>query len=213
MLVLRPTQGLITIFKPSQWCSIKVLSCTLNCSVVINACLCFIQIFPVAVQKFVFSLSTSSPSCNVVEEAFKRYQIMISKLTMDMKLKFMYVLSDKTLFFFVGCVKISKMFLIDLCVSINTFVAGVRDTRTLKSHIEPQFSCHLQLNNPPVNCAKGLLKPLKDWTSLLVCNENKFFKFWVFLGDIISSVSFRPFWLWLPGLGPQLQEGSILLRF
>jgi len=34
-----------------------------------------------------------------------------------------------------------------------------------------------------------------------------------FVGDIISGVSFKPFWPRLLGSGPQLQEGSISLKF
>jgi len=33
------------------------------------------------------------------------------------------------------------------------------------------------------------------------------------VGDIISRVSFKPFWPRLLGSGPQLQEGSISLKF
>jgi len=32
-------------------------------------------------------------------------------------------------------------------------------------------------------------------------------KLWVFVGDVISAVGFRPFWLMLPGPGHQPQEG------
>jgi len=50
--------------------------------------------------------------------------------------------------------------------------------------------------------------------SLLVCNEK--ILFWVsgfFVGDTISGVGFKPFWLRLPGPGPQLQEENISLKF
>jgi len=45
--------------------------------------------------------------------------------------------------------------------------------------------------------------PLKDSTSLRVCNKKYFFilRFRFFVSDIISEVGFWPFWLMLPGLG------------
>jgi len=53
------------------------------------------------------------------------------------------------------------------------------------------------------NCARELFKPSKDSASLWLCNE----KNWgggscYFVSDIISEVSYWPFWLLVPDLGP-----------
>ena len=55
---------------------------------------------------------------------------------------------------------------------------------------------------PPI--ALELFKSSKDSANLLVCNE-KFFLVGTcgfFVSDVISEVVFGPFWLMLPGLGP-----------
>jgi len=38
--------------------------------------------------------------------------------------------------------------------------------------------------------------------NLRICNEKKCFGFEFFVGDVISEVSFWPFWLMVPGLRP-----------
>jgi len=67
-------------------------------------------------------------------------------------------------------------------------------------------SCQLpyQHHHSSADCTRKLFKPSNDSTSLLVCNKKNFLvggcRF--FVGDVISEVVFRPFWLMLPGLGP-----------
>jgi len=59
------------------------------------------------------------------------------------------------------------------------------------------ISCHLQLRNFSVDCARELFKPSKDSANLLVSNDKKLlvlgFRF--FLSDVISEVGFWSFWL------------------
>jgi len=66
------------------------------------------------------------------------------------------------------------------------------------------FQLPYQQHSSSADCARELFKPLKDSASLLVCNEKTFFGFGFlfFVSDIISEVGFWPFWLMLPGLGP-----------
>jgi len=84
----------------------------------------------------------------------------------------------------------------------------------LKLRIELLFSCHLQLHNSPVDCARELSRPSKDFVSPLVRNEkNLGFGFQLFMGDVIHEWDrFRPFWLRLLGPGPQMHYGSISLK-
>jgi len=87
--------------------------------------------------------------------------------------------------------------------------------RTLKSRNELLFLAILQLYSLPVDCARELFKPWKDVASLLDSIEKieKFLKFSFFVGDIISGVGFRPFWLRLCGPWHKLLEEIFWLKF
>jgi len=71
------------------------------------------------------------------------------------------------------------------------------------------FILTLQLHNLPTDYAKELFKCLNDAANLLDCIEKiwKVLDFEFFVGDIISGVGFKPFWLRLPGLGCQPPGG------
>jgi len=57
------------------------------------------------------------------------------------------------------------------------------------------FHVTLQLYNSLIYCARELFKPWKDLASLVVCN-GKIFRFWVFVGDVISWARLsQPKWL------------------
>jgi len=62
------------------------------------------------------------------------------------------------------------------------------------------------LTNPiaPLPFALELFKGSNGSVSLLVCSRKKFFGWGlcIFVSDVISEVVFGPFWLMLPGLGP-----------
>jgi len=60
----------------------------------------------------------------------------------------------------------------------------------------------LQLHNSLGHCARELFKLKLE--SLLVCNKKKLlgFEFCYSVGDAVSGVGFWPFWLRLPGSGP-----------
>ena len=89
---------------------------------------------------------------------------------------------------------------------VNTFAVGVRIYLTLSSHINRYFHTILKLHYSRVDCVRELFKPSKHAERFLVSNE-KNLGFGFFVGDIISGVSFWPFWLRLPGYGPQPQDG------
>ena len=101
----------------------------------------------------------------------------------------------------------------------NTFCAGVRYTRTLKSCIE-HVCLHyspvtLQLRNLPGDCARELFKHSKDVASLRVCSAKKFFGFgfqvfyeWNQKWGRFLAVFAQVTWPWA-----QPQEGSISLKF
>jgi len=95
----------------------------------------------------------------------------------------------------------------------------VRNIHTLKSCIENVFFRYfpitLQLHNLPDDCTTELFKCLEDVTSVLDCNEEngKFLILFFFVGYVISGIGFRPFWLKLPGPGPQLLDGIFWLKF
>ena len=88
------------------------------------------------------------------------------------------------------------------CNLFNTFAAGVQIYHTLKCHMSHYFHATLQLHNSPDDCARDLFKPSKDSACLRICHEKKI---WVLgFSDVTKSseVGFWPFWLMLPGLGP-----------
>ena len=62
---------------------------------------------------------------------------------------------------------------------------------------------------------EGLFKPTKNTAGLLDCIEKilKSFGFCFFVGDVINEIGFRPFWLRLPGPGPQHLEGIFWIKF
>jgi len=68
----------------------------------------------------------------------------------------------------------------------------------LINSITPPYQQH----NTSADCARELFKPSKDSARLLVCNEKNVIWFCFFVIAIISDVGFWPFWLTLPGLGP-----------
>jgi len=57
---------------------------------------------------------------------------------------------------------------------------------------------------PSANCVRELFKVLNGLASHLACTRKKLWLGIVdfFVSDIISEVVFGPFWLMLPGLGP-----------
>jgi len=59
------------------------------------------------------------------------------------------------------------------------------------------------------DCAKELFKRSEDAASLLHCTEKnwKVLEFRFFVGDTVSGVDFRLFWLRLPGPWRELLEG------
>jgi len=67
-------------------------------------------------------------------------------------------------------------------------------------------SCRLPYQRPSssADCARELFKPSKDSASLLVCTRKNFLDggCGFFVSGIISEVVLGPFWLMLPGLGP-----------
>jgi len=68
-------------------------------------------------------------------------------------------------------------------------------------------SCQLpyQRHSSSADCTRELFKPSKDLASLLVCTQKENFLVGgcgFFVSDVISEVVFVPFWLMLPGLGP-----------
>jgi len=67
-------------------------------------------------------------------------------------------------------------------------------------------SCQLpcQRHSSSADCTRKLLKGSNESASLLVCTQNNFFD-WncrFFVSDVIREVVLGPFWLMLPGLGP-----------
>jgi len=64
------------------------------------------------------------------------------------------------------------------------------------------FRADLQLRNSPVDRARELFKPSKDWASLRAGKEKKNLVSSFFVSGVISEVGFWPLRLMLPGLGP-----------
>jgi len=65
----------------------------------------------------------------------------------------------------------------------------------------------LQHHNSPANCVRELFKYSKDAASPLdYIFYWKVFDFSFFVSDATSGISFRPFWLKVPGPGPQLLD-------
>jgi len=66
------------------------------------------------------------------------------------------------------------------------------------------FGCLTNAIAPSADCARELFKPAKEWGSVPACTL-KNFSCWgcgFFVSDVINEVVFGPFWLMLPGLGP-----------
>jgi len=88
-----------------------------------------------------------------------------------------------------------------------TFAAGVWNICTLNSRISHYFRATLQLHNSPVDCARKLFKHSKHAANLLLCIKYfESFGFRFFVGDVMSGVEFRLFWLRLAGPGTQTLE-------
>jgi len=81
-----------------------------------------------------------------------------------------------------------------LVTALDIFVPGNRPKTS-------SFRLPYQRHSSYADCARKLFKPPKDSASLLVPTRNNFF--WCyFVSDVISEVVLGPFWLVLPGLGP-----------
>jgi len=71
--------------------------------------------------------------------------------------------------------------------------------------LKTSFRLPYQRHHSSADCARELLNGLNGSASLLVCTRNINFlvgdcRF--FVSDVISEVVFGPFWLMIPGLGP-----------
>ena len=75
------------------------------------------------------------------------------------------------------------------------------------SHLK---TINLHHHNSLADCARELFKCSEDLASLLDCIK-KIGRFWIFVGDIISGIGFRPFCLRLPG--PQPLDGIFWPKF
>jgi len=71
------------------------------------------------------------------------------------------------------------------------------------------FRLPCQQQSSSADCAGELFKPSKDLASLRVCNEKRFWGLSFFVSDVISEVGFWPFWLILPGLGPNCTKPMV----
>jgi len=75
-----------------------------------------------------------------------------------------------------------------------------------------KLSKSLQLHKLPVDCARKLFKPSEVLASLLVRNEKKF-KFWVFVGNIISGIGLGLFGQGNQALGPNRRIEVFITSF
>jgi len=71
------------------------------------------------------------------------------------------------------------------------------------------FPATLQLQNLPGDCAREVFKYSKHVANLLGWNKKilESFRFCFFVGDVVSEVGFKSFWLRLPGPEPQPLDG------
>jgi len=90
---------------------------------------------------------------------------------------------------------------------LNTLRLGVLYTVFVLWNLPKTSSCQLpyQHHSYSTNCATKLFKGSNRSASLLVCTREKIFLVGgcgFFVSDIISEVVLGPFWLMLPGAGP-----------
>jgi len=71
--------------------------------------------------------------------------------------------------------------------------SGARYIHTWKSAKTSSFQLPYQRHNSSANYAREQIKPAKELSSLLVCNEKKIFGWglWIFINDAISAIVFE----------------------